>query len=62
MTKLEKQLLSALASAQAKKLVWLLREAVNYHAMDWATDNPISGSDLVAFFADWRQRVKKVLK
>lgn len=35
----------------------LLQEALDYEAEAFDTDQPINGSDLVEWFAAWRERV-----
>ena len=39
----------------------LLTEAAQLWAEEFESDSEISGADLVAWFAEWRQRVKPIL-
>lgn len=40
----------------------LLREAVDFEAVNFDADEPVSGADLVEFIARWRLNVKDMLR
>jgi hypothetical protein len=47
--------------AASKDMAILLMEAAQLWAEEFESDSEISGADLVAWFAAWRQRVKPIL-
>jgi len=46
----------------APEMLELLIEALNYEALAFERDEPVSGADLVAWFTQWRAEAKRKLE